>query len=385
MARGWHAVPAVLLVPCLVLGSTPIAAGVEPASRGVPLTEEPAPPSRSNAAVSFEATDEAPAVEPVDAQPQVPPLSPPRRTKTALIIGINDEDAADPLSSAVTDALYVREALYRYGFRPEDVTVLLEDQATRPQVLDELRRLADRTPSSGLAVFAWSGHGGSKSLRTAEGARLHAGELSSALSAVPSPMWVSLAACNAGAYALPGIVGPGRVATFSSQADQRTYEATRGSHLMLQMVRYGMIDGHAAASVEEAFAFAERSISEVNPQRAPVMFDGVAGDLVLGPVPARTAGPGEGHSGSDDGRDDRSEHTPGSHETTSREETWGEHSSTPDEEPTRQPTPEPDPTASPTPSPTPPDEDPSPDDPPCALPLCLPPLPPGAGAGPISL
>lgn len=207
-------------------------------------------------------------------------------TKTALIVGINHEDASDPLEGAVKDAENVRDALFKFGFRRENVTVLLERDATRPRILSELRRLAERTPPSGLAAFAAASHGGrgqrGYSFRTAEGSRVYASEVADHLKAVRAPVWTLLAMCYAGGWTAPGITGTNRVATFASRADQYTYEKGKnGSTLVIEMVERGMIEGRADGSVEQAFAFARSRMTETESRSEPVISDGFRGDLVL--------------------------------------------------------------------------------------------------------
>ena len=105
-------------------------------------------------------------------------------------------------------------------------------------------------------------------------------------------MWVALPTCYAGAYALPGIVGPNRIATFSSAADSVSYElGPAGSWLILYMVEYAMLEGEAPRSVESSFAYARAAIGRVNENRVPFMVDRIPGDFVLGTLgpPGREA------------------------------------------------------------------------------------------------
>jgi hypothetical protein len=64
-----------------------------------------------------------------------------------------------------------------------------------------------------------------------------------------------------------------------------------GTYLVRSMVNEAMTQGRAASSVEAAFNYSKKK----DPSRAPIMNDGVAGELVLGPVtwgpPAPKAAP----------------------------------------------------------------------------------------------
>jgi len=203
---------------------------------------------------------------------------------TALIVGINDTDPKNPLLGAGADATNMRTALLKYGFRSSDIVVLRDGQATRPRILSELQRLVARTPADGIAVFAAASHGAGTSFRTAEGARLYASDLGRYLGRIRAPVWTALAMCYAAGFAVPGVVGPNRIATFSSAANQLTYEiGGAGSELFYAMVKQGMVDAGSPRSVETAFNFAYRSLAK-DYSNLPVMSDGVPGELVLGPV-----------------------------------------------------------------------------------------------------
>ena len=83
----------------------------------------------------------------------------------ALIIGISKYrflPKEKQLEFAAEDAKSVRDVLVRsYGFLPENVTILLDDQATRKNIEDALSALADDTKvktDDRILVF-FSGHG----------------------------------------------------------------------------------------------------------------------------------------------------------------------------------------------------------------------------------
>ena len=90
-----------------------------------------------------------------------PPTAPRRR---ALIIGI-DAYSASPrwqsLDGAANDARDMAELLRsRYGYGAEDVTVLLDGQATREAILAAFKRvLVEPSTPGDLGVFFYAGHG----------------------------------------------------------------------------------------------------------------------------------------------------------------------------------------------------------------------------------
>lgn len=226
--------------------------------------------------------------------PLPPPVAVGKQTalkRTALLIGINRAAGGRPLPGSVTDAMNVRKALTGYGFLAKNVTTLLDGAATRSRILAELDRLARRTASDGVAVFAVATHtrrrGGQNELLTADGARIGSYELAAKLRAVRARMWVALPTCYAGGYAVPGITGPRRVATFASSSTRPTYQlGSGGSYLIIHMVKHGMLEGGAPGSVESAFEYARARLEREQPDRVPSISDGIPGELVLGRVPA---------------------------------------------------------------------------------------------------
>jgi len=214
---------------------------------------------------------------------------PPVEKRHALLIGINNAVGGSPLEGAVTDALNVKEALLDYGFLERNITTLLDGQATRAAILKGLDDLAKVTPASGVAVVAIAAHsrryGGIDQLLAADGARVDSTEIASRLQRLRSRAWIALPTCFAAGYALPGIVGHNRVATFASSGESESYElGSAGSYLIIDMVRRAIIERQAPYSVESAFDWAKQTLERTNPDRVPLMSDGVDGDLVLGDV-----------------------------------------------------------------------------------------------------
>ncbi|MGA9672741.1 MAG: caspase family protein [Terracidiphilus sp.] len=86
----------------------------------------------------------------------------PRYAKSwALVIGINEYQIASPLGYARQDAEGLAEVLTtRHGFPPEDVTVLLDGDATKEKILSAFHRFQkeDVSPDDRIAVF-FAGHG----------------------------------------------------------------------------------------------------------------------------------------------------------------------------------------------------------------------------------
>jgi tetratricopeptide (TPR) repeat protein len=81
--------------------------------------------------------------------------------KTGLLVGINEYASADvpSLKGAVNDVLALKSVLLkRYGFEEDDMVVLLDSQATRERILQELTELAERSRYR-PALFYFAGRG----------------------------------------------------------------------------------------------------------------------------------------------------------------------------------------------------------------------------------
>lgn len=95
---------------------------------------------------------------------EAPPPAAAGPRRRALVVGI-DRYAASPrwsdLEGAVNDARDVAALLVaRFGYRDEDVTVLLDGQATRQAILEAYRRvLVEPAVPGDLGVFYYAGHG----------------------------------------------------------------------------------------------------------------------------------------------------------------------------------------------------------------------------------
>ncbi len=228
--------------------------------------------------------------------PPAPPTAIPSK-RHALLVGIDHAPGARQLQGAVTDALNVQHALRAYGFPKKNVTTLLDGSATRAGILSGIDQLVRLTPADGVAVLVIAAHsrvrGGVNQLLTADGERISSTEIASRLRRLEAKAWIALPTCFAEGYALPGIVGHNRIATFASSGHEPSYELGRaGSYLIMNMVKRAMLEGEAPASVESAFGWAHTYLEKNSPNRVPLMTDGVEGDLVLGRVtwsrPAQT-------------------------------------------------------------------------------------------------
>ncbi|QTA81629.1 Caspase domain-containing protein [Desulfonema limicola] len=78
----------------------------------------------------------------------------------ALVIGINSYSIWPPLKTAVNDAMGLSEILIsRYGFLKENVVIKTEEQATRQEIINDLRNLAAGLGEDDNLLVYFAGHG----------------------------------------------------------------------------------------------------------------------------------------------------------------------------------------------------------------------------------
>ncbi|MEH2440707.1 caspase family protein [Nostoc sp.] len=82
--------------------------------------------------------------------------------KLALLVGINEYSGTIPaLKGCVNDVMLQKELLiYRFGFKPEDIRILTDKQATRQGILTAFEEhLIKQAKTGDVVVFHFSGHG----------------------------------------------------------------------------------------------------------------------------------------------------------------------------------------------------------------------------------
>lgn len=238
--------------------------------------------------------------------PSFPQPAPPRK-KYAVVIGIVYQDPQfGIIHHTDNDAASLNNLLtQQWGYPQDHVLTLLNGQATRENIVQALNWLAtnpdiDRNTD---VVFYYSGHGirngyginapgldvgaaivpydfAGFDFRAGNGL-IWDGELAQYLGQVKAGrIWISFDSCFSGSFNRPGIVGPNRVVTMSSQADQLSSEIdnTQRGVLTQLLVDEGLARG---LSIEEAFSVAgPRASVEYN--QNPQMADDYAGNLYLG-------------------------------------------------------------------------------------------------------
>jgi hypothetical protein len=238
---------------------------------------------------------------------QLPPTSYGDVTPTggtwALLIGINDYPGMRyDLRSAVSDMQDVEEALKRRGVTADRRMVLRDGQATAGLIRAALDWLSAHAGEDSTIVFFYAGHvqklgGGTEAIVGADGNVVTDAEVAALLDRSPSRRaWIGIAACYAAGFT--EVVKPGRVLTAAAPANSLAFEndAFGRSYLVEYMVRRAML-GAGITTVEAAFAWAVTELQRDHPDRVPVQYDELPGDLDL-TVPSSGSGSAPGSGGS---------------------------------------------------------------------------------------
>jgi hypothetical protein len=210
-----------------------------------------------------------------------PAAKPAAAKKFAIIIGIvYDNSKLGWINYADQDA----QAMYRlvtekWGFPSQNVVMLLNEQATYENITQTINWLIQNpdVDSESDVVFFYSGHG----LRNGADIGLNIPEVGPGYCLVPfdfashdyehgqgllwdwyladrlsrlnpGRMWITIDSCFSGGFARPGITGPNRIVTSSSQADQLSGEISETQRGVLTqfMIEEGVARG---APIEQAF------------------------------------------------------------------------------------------------------------------------------------
>ncbi|MEX1178357.1 MAG: caspase family protein [Nitriliruptor sp.] len=229
----------------------------------------------------------------------------------AVLVGINEHlgGVPDNVASA-QDAERLRALLLREGWSDDRIVLLTDTEATGEMIREALAWLERKAGGDSRVVFHFSGHskkwygaGGTitdQALWPTDDDFVRREELAEALGAVDhDAFWGNVAACEAAGFSLPGVTAPGRVWTFSSAADEKSYEDPQADHSVWGrfLLDQGMWQHDDAPPVQHAFADAAPNAAEYTslqvpygPQR-PVLVDDLGEPFDLTAVPARITPP----------------------------------------------------------------------------------------------
>ncbi len=244
----------------------------------------------------------------VAAAPKPAAKSIPSSRRFAVIIGI-DYDHYDfgAVRYADHDAASVYQMLTtEMGFPRQNIAYLINGQATGANIISALNWISTNPAavSGSEVVFFYSGHG----LRNGPGDGLDIPGLSPGYALVPfdfynfnyktgagliwdwdvaarlgkihpAKMWVSFDSCFSGGFIRPGITGPNRVVTASSQADQLSNELPQAQHGVFS----NFMDDSVALGMSVEQAYLEAYPRSLPYSQTPQISDEYPGGLQLGP------------------------------------------------------------------------------------------------------
>jgi Caspase domain len=279
----------------------------------------------TGAAVNVAATAPAPEVAPAPPPPPAPPVDRPivapasfsvRPSRSArplraisippggreggvwaVVIGIDDYPGTEgDLRAAKADARDVDAALAAYGVPGNRRVLLLDQEATAANIRASLTWLVAHAAPEATAVFFYSGHvrevsgdpdrdgeAVDEAMVGSDGQHVYDGEMADILRGLEArSMWIGIAACYGGGF--DDALAPGRVLTAAAAETDLAYEnsALGHSYMVEYMVRRAMLQGKAAASVQDSFAWARAQIAHDYPNRQPVEIDRSRGPVMLG-------------------------------------------------------------------------------------------------------
>lgn len=259
-----------------------------------PVTDPGALPDRSLETVI------APAPEHFDGPP-APVVAPPSRLYShsthsggeggtwAVMIGINDYPGTKhDLKAAVNDANDVNEALAKMGVPGSNRLLIRDGQASAEVIRAAVNWLNDHAGPDAKAIFFYAGHvrkqgEGREALVAADGKTVSDGELAGRMAHLRArETWIGIAGCYGGGF--NEVLKAGRILTGASPANSLAYEngGFQRSYMVQYMIRKALIEGQASGTtIEAAFAYAQAALARDYPNRQPVQFDHVPGELEL--------------------------------------------------------------------------------------------------------
>ena len=296
----------------------------DPGITGAKLAASPPTPAAASllddAALTAPATTMAPAPAPSGAEapiapppevfdaapaaPAAPPAilnaasAPPQAGVWAVVIGIDDYPGrGSDLRASVHDANTVDGTLAAYGVPAGRRLVLRNTQATAAVIAESLRWLVANAGPDATAVVFYAGHvrslgGGTEAIVAADGELLTDAAMAEALAPLRArAAWIVMASCFGGGF--DEVLAPDRILTAAAGAGALAYENAQyaNSYLVEYVFQRAMLEGASPDSVERAFAWADAALRRDHPNRVPIQFDRVPGELQLGHPPTRGPAP----------------------------------------------------------------------------------------------
>ncbi len=244
-----------------------------------------APRTAPPTAADRDLEDRSPAREAFEARfPAQASTTPVADDRVALLIGINRHlGTVSDNQASRQDAERLHALLLRAGW-PEDRIVLLTDtDATGAMIREGLAWLARTSTDDATVVFHYSGHSkksygpgrriDDQALWPTDDDFVWRDELADRLGEVAHDrLWGNIATCEAAGFHLEGVAAPGRLWTYSSRADEKSYEDPTHDHSVWGrfLLRDQLWDaGPDAPSVQDAFVTASANAATYTSAQVP--------------------------------------------------------------------------------------------------------------------
>lgn len=202
----------------------------------------------------------------------------------AVLVGINDYPG-NPLYGCVSDIEAIRDQLeYSYGWDDANIHFITNDSATPQRITQELQWLASVADSGSQTVFSFSGHGSPHTIYAYPMNGVSDDTLAAEFKKFNSTENICiLDSCYSGANDAVNITVPPFISMMACGATETAADGNTFTKAWVEglgTTQWG--------NVEEAFAYAYTLLQG---QQTPVMWDNVAGDMLLGRKPPQIAQP----------------------------------------------------------------------------------------------
>jgi hypothetical protein len=226
-----------------------------------------------------------------------------------LVIGINDyPGSASDLQGAVPDAEDMSDVLAMNGVPDGNVRVLLDRDASTPNISDALKWLVTATRPDSTVVLFYAGHvrklnEDTEAMVAADGGVLPDKYVAKELEGLPAHnVWIVMASCYGGGFT--ELMAPGRVLTAAADANSLAYEndSFGRSYLDEYLIHQALLQGKGGGpTAQQAFMYAQAGLQRDYPDRTLTEFDQSTEAISLDGVHRETPNPSAGSDRPADG------------------------------------------------------------------------------------